>query len=302
MKPFLKNVGIIVLITVALSALLSTTSLWSLRQSNFYKPSFLANSITEDSFDYIILGASTGLTTLNTNVIDSIVGTVGLNLAMDDTSLATQYVMLEHFIALGKSTTYCILAPSNTSYDVINNRLSNNDYRFLPYVQNEYVYQHYSQYAIREAKLLQYSKFMPMLGVAYYNSEVFYPSINALLYPEKRNRFDERGNYTYPGKNAENSPIVSKDTFEVDFSNPYMKAIKSLCDKQGIQLICYLTPMKEKSVKIINNDYLVLNHSDSLSNTRYFFDGIHVNSTGRVASSLLFAEQFIKLKNLPFGE
>ena len=296
MKLFLKNVVIILIAVIGLATLISAGSLWSLRHSSFYKPSFLVNDIKNTSFDYIILGASTGLTTLNTYVIDSITGTKGLNLSMDDTSLATQYVMLQHFIAEGKTTSYCILAPSNTSYDLKKNRLSDNDYRFLPYVGREYVYKHYSQYSSNPARFLKFSKFFPMLGVSYYNTELFYPSINSSMDLKKRNRFDSKGNYTYPAKNRKEMLITQRDTFEVDFSNSYMKAIKNLCDTHGIELICYFTPMERRSVKVINNDYIFINHSSTLTNTRYFFDDIHVNSLGREASSIAFAKQFIELK------
>jgi hypothetical protein len=296
MKVFLKKVAIILIVVIGFSTLISAGSLWTLRKSSFYKPSFLVNDVKDNSFDYIILGASTGLTTLNTHVIDSIANTQGLNLSMDDTALSTHYLMLEHFIAEGKTTSYCILAPSNTSYDLKVNRLSDNDYRFLPYIGRAYVYDHYNQYKTKEARFLGYSEFLPVLGVSYYNTELFYPSISSLLKPKKRNRFDTKGNYTYPAKNTEDHPIRDRDTFDVDFSNAYMKAIKTLCERNGIQLICYFTPMGKRYAKVVNTDYMVINHSGTLTNKRYFFDGIHVNSLGREASSRAFAKQFIELK------
>lgn len=296
MKGFFKNIGIILLLVVVVATLISAGSLWSLRHSVFYKPSFLVNAVQDTRFDYIILGASTGLVTLNTHVIDSISHTKGINLSIEDTSLATQYLMLQHFLAEGKSTSYCILAPSNTSYDLKVNQLSDNDYRFLPYIGRDYVYHHYEQYSTAEAKVLSYSKFLPMLGVSYYNSELFYPSISTFFHSEKRNHYDAKGNYAYPATNVKDAVINEKTSFEVDFTNPYMKSIKDLCDRHGIQLICYLTPMKYRSVKVVTNDYNFINHSDALSNTRYFFDGIHVNSLGREASSMSFAHQFIDIK------
>lgn len=296
MKAFLKRVGFILVLVVGLSTLISAGNLWALRCSSFYKPSFLVNDIKEKNFDYIILGASTGLTTLNTTIIDSIAHINGLNLSMDDTTLSTHYLMLQHFLAEGKTTSYCILAPSNTSYDLKLDRLSDNAYRFLPYVQRDYVYEHYGQFDSPPAHVLKQSKWLPMQGVSYYNTELFYPSLVSLFNPKKRNRFDAKGNYTYPAKTIDDTRIVSRDTFDVDFSNPYMKAIKALCDRHGIQLICYLSPMERRSVNVVNMDYKSINHSANLTNTRYFFDGIHVNTLGREASSIAFANQFIELK------
>lgn len=295
MKVFLQKIAIISIVVIGTSTLISAGSLWALRNSSFYKPSFLVNDIQDDSFDYIILGASTGLTTLNTHIIDSIANTKGLNLSMDDTALATQYLMLQHFIAEGKSTTYCILAPSNTSYDMQINSLGDNDYRFLPYVGRDYVYNHYQQYPSNQAKFLGYSKFLPILGVSYYNAELLYPSINSLIYPKKRNRFDAKGNYSYPPQKFEDIPITQRDTFEVDFSNSNMKAIQSLCDTHGIQLICYFTPMQFRYAKVVNNNFTTINHSGALNSKQYFFDGIHVNSLGREKSSIAFAKRFLEL-------
>lgn len=296
MKLFLRNTALILVCILGIATLIASGSLWALRQSDFYKPSFLVNAVNDTHFEYIILGASTGLTTLNTNVIDSITNANGLNLSLENTALSTHYLMLKHFLAEGKTTSYCILAPSNTSYDLRINRLSDNDYRFLPYINRDYVYNHYNQYATKDAKILAYSKVLPMLGVSYYNVEVFYPSLSSFFNPRKRNRFDAKGNYAYPVKNIENRPINSRDTFDVDFSNSYMKAIKKLCDQNGIQLICYFTPMKNRAVNVVNRDYTVINHSGALANTRFFFDGIHVNSLGREASSIAFAEAFMKIK------
>lgn len=299
MNAFLKNVGVILIVVIGLATLLSAASLWALRSSSLYKPSFLVTTVKDDSFDYIILGASTGLTTLNTKVIDSMTNTKGLNLCIEDSSLATHYLMLQHFLAEGKTTSYCILAPSNTSYDLKVNTLSDNAYQFLPYIQRDYVYEHYGQYDSAPAHLLKQSKWLPMLGVSYYNTELFYPSLVSLFNPKKRNRFDTKGNYVYPVKNMVDAPIVYHESFEVDFSNPYMKAIKTLCDRQGIQLICYFTPMKRRSVNVVAMDYTFINHSAILVNEQYFFDGIHVNAAGREASSIAFAKQFIELKKHP---
>lgn len=131
MKSFFKKIGGMCLVFVGLATVLSSASLWSLRQSSFYKPSFLVNQVKENAFDYIILGASTGLTTLNTKVIDSIAHTNGVNLSMDDTALSSQYLMLQHFLAQGKTTEFCALVPSTKDYEVTTNQLSGNDYRFF---------------------------------------------------------------------------------------------------------------------------------------------------------------------------
>lgn len=289
MKTFLQKVGVIVICVLILSTIISYGCLWSLRQSNFYKPSFLANSIEQTNFDYIILGASTGLTTLNTKIIDSVLQTTGLNLSVDDTALSSQYLMLQHFLAEGKRTKFCVLAPSVASYDSQRNTVNDNDYRFLMYINRPYVHKYYQQFSGANANILQLTKWMPAIGVSYYNAELFYPSILSLIQPDRHNRFDEKGNYSYTVKNIEDKPLITFTDVPIDFTNKYVSKIKELCELHNIQLICYLTPLKGQKAVVKSVDYDVINHSNLLKNTRYFNDVIHVNSLGRQVASLQFA-------------
>jgi len=297
MRVFIKKIGFIIFIFVGITTLISFISLWSLRQSAFYKPSYLASQVKENKFDYIVLGASTGLTTLNTKVIDSITKLNGINLAMDDTALSSQYLMLQHFLAQGKTTKFCILAPSAPSFDYKSIDISDNDYRFLPFANTEYVSEYYNQFESKRARLLQVSNWMPMIGVSYYNTELFYPSLLGLIKPNRRNRYDDRGNYTYPIIEKESKMIGSKITEGVDFSNIYVKKIKDLCVKNNIKLLCYFSPMERFNVTSKNDNYRIINHSNLLDNTMYFYDTIHVNYKGRLLSSVAFAKDLMLITN-----
>ncbi|WP_452226412.1 hypothetical protein [Lacinutrix cladophorae] len=289
MQLFLKRIGVVVLLFVSISMIVSAGSLRSLRQSSFYKPSFLVNSIQEKEFDYIILGASTGLTTLNSKVIDSVLQIKGVNLSMDDTALSSQYLMLQHFLAQGKTTKYCVLAPSIKDYDVINNNLSGNDYRYLPFINSTYVSNYYKQFSSKPAKVLSASKWIPMFGVSYFNAEIFFPSLITLIQSKKRNRFDDKGNYTYPAINNKDKTMDSFKVLPVNFKNIYLEKMKALCTLNNIELICYFSPTKNKRVVTKTPHYNIINHSYILKNETYFYDVIHVNSIGRKVTSELFA-------------
>lgn len=293
MKAFIKKIGIILFIALGLIILISSASLWVLQHASFYKPSFLTNTVKEKEFDYVILGASTGLTTLNTKVIDSALHIKGINLSMDDTALSSQYLMLQHFLAEGKSTKFCVLAPSASSFDANITRVSDNDYRFLMFVNNPYVSDYYKEMNGKEAYLLYNSKWISAIGVSYYNAEIFYPSMLCLFKPNKRNRFDDKGNYTYPVVVKKNKEITNFKEFQVGFTNTYLKKIKTLCALHNIKLICYLSPMQGKKAVSNSLRYSIINHSDLLKNTKYFYDVIHVNSIGRQVTSISFANEFI---------
>lgn len=297
MRLFFKKISFFFIGFLLLAYFISCGSLWVLRQSNFYKPAFLANSIKQTNFDYIILGASTGLTTLNTELIDAEQNLKGVNLAVDDTALSSQYLMLQHFLAEGKNTKYCILAPSVSSYNSKTKDVSDNDYRFLMYVNRPYVYNYFNQFSGIKAKTLSYSKYMPAIGVSYYNAEVFFPSVLGLIKPKRRNRFDVNGNYTYPYTKSESQPIVLFKKMPVKFSNSYVKKIKDLCELNNIKLICYMTPMEGTLATIESSDYYVINHSNLLKDKQYFHDAIHVNTLGRKKASMQFSKDLNAIIN-----
>jgi hypothetical protein len=292
MRYFLKKTLTVLAMIIGFSTLISAGSLWSLRNGSFYKPSYLVNSVDEDSFDYIVLGASTGLTSLNTKIIDSILGFNGLNLSMDDTSLSSQYLMLKHFIAQGKTTNYCILAPSVRSYESKRNTLNDNDYRFLMYVNQPYVSDYYRDFNGTRANVLYLSKWLPTVGVSYYNAELFYPSLLSLLSPDRRNRFDERGNYSYPIVASKHELIKVFDSIAIGFSNPFVSKIEELCKIHNIKLICYLSPMEGKNAVLESNLYSVINHVALIKDRHYFNDAIHVNYLGNRLASKEFAKDF----------
>lgn len=291
MGVFLKKIGLLLVSLIVIANLLSYASLWCLRQSSFYKPSFLVNGVVENNFDYIVIGASTGLTTLDTKVIDSITGNSGINLSIDDTSISSQYLMLQYFLALGKTTKTCVIAPSITSIDKQTFSVSANDYRFLPYVNRSYVLDYFDSFSGTDAHVLSRSHYFPMVGVSYYNAEVFYPSLLSAFQPKRRNRFDSKGNYTYPVQKIKPEIIEDRKIIKLKYENLDLKKIKTLCDKKGIKLICYISPIKKGIVEDVETDYEIINHSAKLMNTRYFYDDVHVNSLGRKVISEHFANE-----------
>ncbi|WP_162919920.1 hypothetical protein [Hanstruepera ponticola] len=291
--------GLILIGAFLVSYIISHASLWLLRQSHFYKPSYLTNGIKQTDFDYIILGASTGLTTLNTHTIDSVLHTEGLNLSVDDTALPSQYLMLQHFLAQGKRTDYCILAPNPKNYNTRIHTLSDNDYRFIMYANRPYVNGYYKLFSGTRANILKHSSWLPVLGVSYYNAELLYPSLYSFIKPKSHNRFDDKGNYTYPNKSFIDSPIKSFKPSSITFENEYVQKIKDLCDLHGITMICYITPMKGLKALVDNKNYHIINHSDLLKNSSFFHDIIHINTSGRKKASLQFAADFLDYLKQP---
>lgn len=288
MKQFLYKIGFFGLMAFVLLNGIAFLSLYFLGNSCLYKPQFLANGVKENQFDYLVLGSSTGLTTLNTKAIDSLTGKKGLNMGMDDTSMNTHYLMLQHYYALGKKTDAVVL--TITPWDIVETapKLGNNDYRFITHAGEDYVYEYYASMEQGLFKPLTSSAFFPLAGVSYYNAEVFFPSLMTVFQPKKRNRFDDRGNYTYPESNLAFVEKTSADV-TVTIKNPFFKKIQELCESNDSRLIVYIAPLYQQKVIVLTEGITVINHSNLLNDPKLFYDGIHVNFRGRLICSKEFS-------------
>lgn len=292
MRKFLIKIGLYALALFIVLNGIAFVSLYFLGKSNFYKPQFIKNGVKEQHFDYVVLGSSTGLTTLNTIAIDSALQTTGLNISIDDSSLNTHYLMLEHFYKTGKKTDKLIL--SITPWDVSSTKakLNNNDYRFASEVRSDYIHAYYQEMEQGYFKVLTYSKYFPILAVSYYNTELFFPSISSVFSPEKQNRSDARGNYSYPdlnGKVTKGKRVKNKG----EFKNPYFYKIQRLCEQNNTELVLYQSPLFNadlhytafpKHLKFVNHYNLVTEDC--------FYDDIHVNQKGRKICSEAFAQEW----------
>ncbi len=295
MRKFLTKIALYTILILLVGNGVAYLSLYVLGKSQLYKNQFVKNGVAATQFDYVVLGSSTGLTTLDTKLIDEKLHTSGLNISMDDTSLSSHYLMLQYFLSLGKKTKQLVLCV--TPGDIQNpvNELNNNDYRFLTEVQDTLVFNYYNRLEKKGIKVLAYSKYFPILGVSYYNNELFYPSIYAFLKSNKRNRFDDKGNYTYPQIQNNLSNVKFNNT-KTSFVNPSFLKIKKLCQEQHIELIVYQSPIYRTHVDFPpTNEFKIINHSTILPED-LFYDNIHVNSKGRTFCTLAFCEELKLIK------
>jgi hypothetical protein len=296
MKKFITNTIIHFAILFVLANIISFISLKVLRNSDFYKPSFLVNSFNQDEkFDYIILGSSRGLTTLNSNQIDDSLKTYGINLSMDDTGVGSHYLMLEHFLKMGFKTDIVILNVDPWNTKIAHPIIKSNDHRFLPFIDMGYVQDYYSKLE-KGLTVLSSANYFPLLSVAYYNLEIFFPSIYVLDNRQKRNHFDKKGNFSYPNTYKELQKGEKRKTTKLRFINPYLEKIEHLCDINNITLIYYVAPMFKTKLSNVNYpNKIIIDHSKSISAPALFYDNKHVNKIGRKIITALF---ITKLKQL----
>lgn len=290
MKKFLFYILKVFLIGLVLAYAIAEFSFWSLRRGNFYKPSFVENSLKEKEVDYIILGASTALTGIDTKLLDSLTGLKGYNLAIDDTGLPNHYLMLVHFLETGHTTKKVILAPTLSSLKETRGTLGDNDYRFSMYNKRDYTYNYYDELENGDRfPVLSSTKYFSFLGISYYNVELFFPSLVSALKPKKHNRFDEVGDYTYPNRKFKS--LKEFETKEVNFKNDYLQKIVTICQSKGMELLIYFPPIYNTEIYWESSSLEILNLTNSLKETKYFYDEIHVNKIGKIEATKIIAEK-----------
>ena len=295
MRKFIFKVFLYTCVVLLIGNGLAFSSLYVLGKSNLYKPQFVKNGVKEPQFDYVVLGSSTGLTTLDTKEIDKMLGSRGLNISMDDSALSSHYLMLEFFYQQKKVTNCLVLAVTPWDLEQERPTLNDNDYRFLTEIGDEKVWNYYKTIPSEGISVLKYSKFFPLLGVSYYNTEIFYPSIFSWIQPQKRNRFDEKGNYSYPNLGAPSE--TEKQTIHAQIRNPYFYKIKDFCKKNKITLVLYQSPMYKTDVLFSTNEKVV-NHAAFLTDKTFFYDNLHVNQVGREKCTQDFVQQFKMILNV----
>lgn len=289
MLKFIKHTVLWGLALLILWQIIAALSFLSLRYSEFYKPSYVTQ-LQNKSVDYIVLGSSTGLTTINTKLLDSLSSLNGLNLSMDDTALPTHYLMLQHFLAQGGTTRKVIL--SVTPWDVANSKpeLGTNDHRFLPFIHEDYVTRHFEALSNEVLNPLAISYYFPFYGLAFYNTELFAPSLLARVKPKKHNRFDSNGNYVYPVSNFK-SKELEPTVYKFEVNNPYLEKIHQICKQNQIELVLYQSPIFNAKFSKFKTDYKLVDHLQLLSDTDLFYDRIHVNAKGRREATIALFKQ-----------
>jgi hypothetical protein len=266
-----------------------------LKRSNLFKSTFVFNELKNKTLDYVIIGSSRGLTTLNSKLIDSLTGLNGFNASTDGGGIATNVLMLKHLIHNKVKFKYCIFTLDAIGIADNTYQFSKNTYRFVPFCQESYIQETMAKFEdCKEKSNFRASRFYPGFTVFENNKTLLTGAVKALINPKIRNRFDEKGNYTYPLGNEENKTI-SFDTMIFSKYGSVYNDIQNICTKNKIELITYIAPLGGKFLKIPNTKNLI-NHSNLLTSTKYFYDEMHVNSNGRIAATKAFSENFDKIK------
>ncbi|MFK8059957.1 MAG: hypothetical protein AB8B78_07695 [Polaribacter sp.] len=296
MKKFIKKVVFYIISILIIGNVIAFTANYFFKKSQFYKSSFLINALnTKDTLDYFVVGSSRGLTTLNTKQIDKKLNLKGVNLSMDDTDLKTHFLMIKHFFNSGYKTNFIILTLDESSFFSTPLNLGNNDYRFSPFINRKYVKNHFTAYENSKLNVLSNSDINPFFSYSYYNFELLLPAVLSAFKPNYRNKFDDKGNYSYPNSGVRF--LYEENTLQkIKIKNPLIEEIKQYLDKNNCDFIMYISPLYNKKYSFQSSlNYKIINHTSILNDDlNYFYDYTHVNFEGRTVSTNFFTDDFKK--------
>jgi hypothetical protein len=264
-----------------------------LKRSNLFKSTFVFNELKNKTLDYVIIGSSRGLTTLNSNLIDSLTGLSGFNASTDGGGIATNVLMLQHLIHNKVKFKYCIFTLDEIGIADNTYQFSKNTYRFVPFCQESYVQETMNKFEdCKEKFKFRASRFYPGFTVFENNKTLLTGAVKALINPKSRNRYDEKGNYTYPlGMPIDKN--INFDTTEFSLYGKVYYDLLKICVDNNIKLVTYIAPIEGQFLKVPDIKNLI-NHSDLLNNSKFFADELHVNPIGRQIATTAFANIFVK--------
>ena len=292
MRKFLKKIFIYAIVVLLIGNIIGFSANYFLKKSSFYKSSFLVNNFNPiEKFDYFIVGSSRGLTTLNTTAIDDSLNIKGINLAVDDSDLKTQFLMIKHFFQSNFKSDYLVLVLDSNHFKETSIKLGSNDYRFVPFIERDYIKEHFKKYEDKTLNILSNSDINPFFAYSYYNLELFLPSVLSVFKPRIRNRFDEFGNYSYPYSEKKATILSSKSSNQI-IKNLLLEDIDNYLKKNNCELIIYIAPYQTQNFIFKEVGYSMINHSGILNDNKYFYDTQHVNFIGRELSTNYFIDSF----------
>lgn len=296
MKKFVVKSAIYLLLVLVLANGIAFMVSFSLKGGQFFKPEFLANGFEpEQKFKVAVFGSSRSLAALDTKLISGEMDGISANFSMDYTALPTTKLMLEHFFAQGYHAEFVVISVDLPDLNSSKTKISENDYRFFPYINEPYVKAYFEKYDEGKIKPLASSALFPFLGLGYYNMELLGPALISILKPKYRYQFDELGNYQYPDYLGL-SEKPEQRFFESGLENPILSEIAELALKNSSNLVIYIAPFLRDNIQILESSpYVVINHARLIDDPKYFSDYIHVVNSGKKLATEAFIQELKKL-------
>jgi hypothetical protein len=166
--------------------------------------------------------------------------------------------------------------------------INDNDHRFLPFVHQPYVYSYFHDRKAVGGGLYTSTKFLPFVGLGYFNIELLWPALLATFRPNRFYRADAWGNFSYPGNGLSETRNQPTDSLALYTQSPHLQQIRQFCAARRIQLVMYYSPKQNTTLQVPDpgtwgKNERFLNYCSLIDNPAQFYDVQHVNRLGRAA-------------------
>lgn len=296
MKKFIRKIGVICAVLLAVLFLLEKVFTDAYIKDDFYKPQWLYQKV-DGQYDFAILGNSRPYTGVDVAYLEDISNQKGINLSIANAQFSTMLLMLKIFLERGNSLeTLYINIDSQQILD--DEKLSISANKFFPLYNDPVVSDHFGKYGLKY-KMYGY---VPFVRYAEYN---FNWGPHQYINTKKavfKNKFDAWGTKHYSNSSYVGSKVAVPCRLK-DIDSEEFEALLDLCQQHGIEVKAFTMPYAsiidddafkagEKRLK----DYCEskgLNYQ-SFANMwngsfEYFKDPLHLNDEGsKVFTNFIF--------------
>ena len=237
MRKFIINIGIVGSLALILFYALDVVFTKIYQEGSFYKTQWLFQ-INKQSYDYAILGASRSYTALDVGEINHQTDLNGINLSLDGSFISTQSLILDVFLSNQNNINTLYLNIDGWQLDY--NTESQFTYpRFLPYVENDLVYNHFVQldkkwYLYRYVPFMRYAEFNFTWGL-----HMLVNNLLGFIEPD----FDEFGTRIYKFTDYRGEREVKHNLFKTQGEFKYLNRIIETCNEKNIELVTFVPPI-----------------------------------------------------------
>jgi hypothetical protein len=293
---------------------------WFFRNDTYLPQSskrYWAMKLKNGDYDYAVLGSSRAEGAFDLNLLDSLIGLQGVNIAANGSGYVDNYLVLNKFLKNGNKIKYLFLQADIYSLDP-EGSFSNafHVYNFAPYYKDSVYKKAIDHYLSNEdqqmfhyiswLRFYKYNKYFSPLQVCQRykqsKSSLKRPDLNVFADSSFRNDFiqDSSRFYKKPGSKQ----------FKVDsFDLHYFYKIIQLTKENNISLICFTAPDFHYQKKIYSNYQIlksrfygninmlgiphILPPSYLSNEINYFHDPGHINDYGRFYFTKYFSNIII---------
>ncbi|MCH9659496.1 MAG: hypothetical protein K0U54_01150 [Bacteroidetes bacterium] len=250
------------------------------------KVSWVKSLPDNSMYDYAIFGSSRSLNTLQPVLIDSVLGTQGINLAAEASGPFEIKLMIQEFLKTASAKSiYVQVDYRNNEYPDPLGRVV-----WIPYIKEASIFNAFSVHgdeyvAYRYIPFYRFMKFGPKIGLRN----------QTLSLAGKSKGITELKGYI-PIKEQLTS-LTEQPLIKVNAANTYLDAIINICAENAIDVRFFTAPIYKSTFSFSEYTEFLPNYYDfsqTLQQKELFADRNHLNHQGSIEFTQLFISEVIK--------